>query len=204
MELITFGKKKEVAKEGGSTKQNQKIAQLVSDLNSGNENKMSAALKALQTNGDISILAPVSSLLMQDLSEKMQHEVLEFLSILNDSRAADVMIELIKDQNYGDVRRELLSTLWNSKLDYSYYLPEFVAIAVDGDFMEALECLTIIENLEGPFEERHILESQLHLKDYLEDTAPKDPQKAQIMSEIALIVKDFNESDDDDISYFNE
>lgn len=193
-----------MSKETGASKQKQKIAQLVGDLNSGNENKMSAALKALQTNGDISVLEPVSALLLKGLSDKMHQEVLEFLSTLNDSKAADVMIELIKNSKFSTVRRELLSTLWNSKLDYSYYLPEFVAIAVDGDFMEALECLTIIENLEGPFEERHILESQLHLKDYLEDSDPKDPQKSQIMSEIALIVKDFNESDDDDISYFNE
>lgn len=193
-----------MSKETGASKQKQKIAQLVGDLNSGNENIMSAALKALQTNGDISVLEPVSALLLQGLSDKMHQEVLEFLSTLNDSKAADVMIELIKNSKFSTVRRELLSTLWNSKLDYSYYLPEFVAIAVDGDFMEALECLTIIENLEGPFEERHILDSQLHLKDYLEDSDPKDPQKSQIMSEIALIVKDFNESDDDDISYFNE
>lgn len=193
-----------MSKESGVSKQKQKIAQLIADLRSGNETKMSTALKALQSNGDVSVLEPVSSLLMTDLSDKMHHEVLEFLSTLNDSGAIEVMMDLIKDPNFETVRRELLSTLWNSKLDYSYYLPEFVAIAVDGDFMEALECLTIIENLEGPFEERHILESQLHLKDYLEDTAPKDPQKSQIMSEIALIVKDFNESDDDDISYFNE
>jgi hypothetical protein len=57
--------------------------------------------------------------------------------------------------------------------------------------------------MEGPFEERHILESQLHLKDYLEDSAPKNPQKAQIMSEIALIVKDYTNFDEEDISLFN-
>lgn len=193
-----------MSKESGTSKQKQKIERLVGDLNSGNENKISAALKALQINGDISILESVSAMLMKDVSDKVRQEILEFLSTLNDSKAADVMIELVKDPRFRSVRRELLSTLWNSKLDYSYYLPEFVALAVEGDFMEALECLTIIENLEGPFEERHILESQLHLKDYLEDTDPKDPQKAQIMSEIALFVKDFNESDDDDISYFND
>jgi hypothetical protein len=81
-------------------------------------------------------------------------------------------------------------------------LPEFVEIAVDGDFMEALDCLTILENMEGPFEERQILEAQLHLKDYLEDTAPKEQQKAKIMSEITLWLKDLSDLDDDDISSF--
>jgi len=115
------------------------------------------------------------------------------------------MIEIVKDSNYLSIRQELLSTMWNNKLDYTYFLPEFVEIAVEGSFMEALECLTIIENLEGPFEERHILESQLHLKEYINDKSPKDPQKAQIMSEIALLIKDYDLMDEDDnIDFFNE
>lgn len=189
---------------GTNKQQKLKIKQLLEDLKTGNELKITAALKALQINGDASILSSLADLLMTDLSGKNKQETLEFLSSLNDSSGIDGMIELIKEPKYLPIRQELLSTIWNNKLDYSYYLPEFVEIAADGNFMEALECLTIIENLEGPFEERHILESQLHFKDYLEDTSPKDPQKSQIMSEIALILKDFDQMDDDGIDYFNE
>lgn len=189
---------------GTSKQQKLKIKQLLDDLTTGNEVKITAALSALQINGDSSVLSSLADLLLTDLSAKNRQETLEFLSTLNDSSTIDGMIELIREQKYLPIRQELLSTMWNNKLDYSYFLPEFVEIAVDGNFMEALECLTIIENLEGPFEERHILESQLHLKDYLEDTDPKDPQKAQIMSEIALILKDFDRMDEDDIDFFNE
>lgn len=55
-----------------------------------------------------------------------------------------------------------------------------------------MNILTIIENLEGPFEESDILEAQLHLKEYLELGA-KDDQKAILISEIALLIKNFNE-----------
>lgn len=187
-----------------SSKQKQKITQLIGDLQSGNENKISTSLKALQSNGDLSVLEPIAALLMTRLTEKNKQEVLEFLSTLNVSEAVDTMMGIVKNEDLLQIRQQVLSTLWNSKLDYSYYLPDFVEIAVDGDFMEALECLTIIENMEGPFEERHILEAKLHLKDYLEDDAPKDPQKAQILSEIALLLKDFDNFDEDDINFFNE
>jgi hypothetical protein len=60
--------------------------------------------------------------------------------------------------------------------------------------METLDCLTIIENLEGPFMEEDILEAQLHLKSYLEDTATKDDQKSHLLSEIAIAIKDINEN----------
>ena len=80
----------------------------------------------------------------------------------------------------------------NTKVDFSDYLDEFVQIAVEGNFMETLDCLTIIENLEGPFMEENILEAQLHLKSYLEQPGSKDEQKAQLLSEIALLLKDIN------------
>jgi hypothetical protein len=185
--------------------QKLKVRRLLEDLNSGNETKISSALKALQLNGDSSVLNPIADLLKTDISAKNRQEIVDFLSCLNDSSTIDSMIEIVKDSNYLSIRQELLSTMWNNKLDYTYFLPEFVEIAVEGSFMEALECLTIIENLEGPFEERHILESQLHLKEYINDKSPKDPQKAQIMSEIALLIKDYDLMDEDDnIDFFNE
>ncbi len=185
------------------TKNNQKIQKLINDLQSGDLKKIGQTLKLLKSEGSVDALRPLAELLMRSKDESIQQDVIAFLSDLNVSSAVDELMNLLKDENLLAIRQQLLTTIWNSKLDYSYYLPEFVEIAVDGDFMEAIECLTIIENMEGPFEERHILESQLHLKDYLEDSAPKNPQKAQIMSEIALIVKDYTNFDEEDISLFN-
>lgn len=185
--------------------QKVKVKQLIDELTSGNQAKISASIKALQANGDITILEPMVGILLTDISAKTKGEVLEFLSSLKDTSAVDEIMRILKDSNYEKVRQLLLSTMWNSPLNYSYYLPEFVEIAVEGDFMEALECLTIIENLEGPFEERHVLESQLHLQEYAKDTEPKEPKKAQIISEIAILIKDFDKMDEDDnIDFFNE
>ena len=174
-----------------------KIKQLLADLNSGNASKISGALKSLKVNGDISIIRPLIDLLKTDLSHQTETEILTFLGDVNVSKATSEIISILKDYQYVDQRQQVLSTIWNSKLDYSEFIAEFVEIACEGNFMEALECLTILENLEGPFEEHHILESQLHLKDYLEDTNPKDPQKLQIMGEIALLIKAFDLDTDD-------
>jgi hypothetical protein len=121
---------------------------------------------------------------------------------MKDSSAIDEMMRLLSEARFIGIRQVLLTTIWNSPLDYSYYLPDFVDIAVEGNFMEALDCLTIIENMEGPFEERHVLESQLFLRDYIESKEPKDPQKQYIMSEIAIFIKDLNDRDDDGIASF--
>lgn len=174
-----------------------KIQQLIADLNSGNASKISSALKSLQVNGDISVIRPIIELLKANLSHELETEILDFLGDVKVSKASTEFIAVLRDENFLAQRQQVLSTIWNSKINYSEYIAEFVEIACDGNFMEALECLTIIENLDGPFEENHILECQLHLRDYLEDSAPKDPQKAQIMSEIAVLIKGFDLDIDD-------
>jgi hypothetical protein len=66
--------------------------------------------------------------------------------------------------------------------------------------MEALECLTILENLEGPFEEHHLLEAQLHLREYAQsDRAHEEDRKTNIISEIAMFIQEQNDGIDADL-----
>jgi hypothetical protein len=87
----------------------------------------------------------------------------------------------------------LVASCWQNKLDFTPFLPDFVALATEGDFFEAFECLTVIENMEGPFEETQILESQLYLKEFLQSDKGKNDQKDQIISEIAILLKYFDQ-----------
>ena len=182
--------------------QSKKIATLIADLKSGNAKKISTALKTLEASGNVQILEPLAEVLKDGVLEDSHKEIVEFLSSMKDSTAIDEMMRLLNEARFIGIRQVLLTTIWNSPLDYSYYLPDFVDIAVEGNFLEALDCLTIIENMEGPFEERHVLESQLFLRDYIESKEPKDPQKQHIMSEIAIFIKDLIDRDDDGIASF--
>ena len=172
--------------------QKLKISQFLKDIESGNDAKVNSGLKGLEANGDPSVLPALVNLLKTDLSEKTKEEILEFFRGLKDSNSIPVMIGILNNDDFIEQRQSVLSTIWNTKLDYAAYIADFVGIATEGNFMEALECLTILENLDGPFEERHILESQLFLKEYLEDESPKDPQKAKLISEIALLLQDWD------------
>ena len=189
--------------ENKLTRKDQKINSLLNELSSSEGQKFSKHLQLLKNEGNIYILKPLAHLLLTKGS-KEQQEIMTLLADLNESVAVDEIIDILKDLTFVSIRQLILTAVWNSKLNYSYYLPEFVEIAVDGNFLEALDCLTIIENMEGPFEERHFLEAQLHLKDYLEDPAPKDAEKSKIMSDIALILKDLSSFDEEDIISYME
>ena len=175
-----------------------KIAEAISDLNSGNSTKALAALKILEDIGDKSIL-PSLVQAMKNNDEAVVKSIIELISNVQDQDSTEDLVEIIRNEKDAVVRQKLLTSIWNSKLDFSSFLAEFVSLATEGDFFQALECLTIIENLSGPFEEHQLLESQLYLKDYLEDSEDKEERKNQIISEIALFIKDQNDGIDADL-----
>jgi len=175
-------------------KSTQKIKKLLEDIQSTDEKKISKAVKSLESHGNTTVIKPLANRLLSPISEKNKTEILELFSSLKDSSACVEVMEIIEDEKFRSIRQWMLSTIWNTKVDFSGYIDEFVLIATQGDFMEAMDCLTIIENLEGPFMEEDLLECELHLKNYVESNPEKDEQKEYILSEIAIKLKDINAS----------
>ena len=171
-----------------------KIAKLLKDVESGVPEKVKTALDALQVSGKDLIVEPLIRAIKLQTDEESIAEIVEFLCSLKSTSASKEVMSCLKNPELADLRIQILSTIWNSPLDYSEYLAEFVTLAVKGDFLVTLECLTILENLNGPFEEADILESQLLLKSYYEGS--REEQKDPLMDEIALLVKDFDRRQD--------
>lgn len=182
-----------------SSKQQQlKVAGLIKELESNQVPKMTAALQELEKIGNESILPFVSRLLIHS-NESVRKLSQNLMAGLQQQELVPFIMDLVIKENNQEIRKAILSSIWNSKLDYSQHLADFVSLATEGDFMQAVECLTVIENLEGPFEENQLLEAQLYLKEFLEGEKGKDSQKDAIISEIALFIKDQNEGIDADL-----
>ena len=175
-----------------------KIAETIVDLKSDSQAKMLGALKILETIGDKTVLPDLIDVLRKK-EVIVSKAILELIANIQDQEITEDLVEAIRNEKEANIRQQLLTTIWNSKLDFSAYLAEFVSLATEGDFLQALECLTILENLSGPFEEHQLLEAQLYLKDYAEDLEEKEDRKHQIISEIALFIKDQNEGIDADL-----
>jgi hypothetical protein len=190
----------EKAKKSTGTKK-AKIESLLLDVKSSNIAIVKTAFEGLKIVGEPSILHPI----ILELNTKSHSEknalILEFLACLKDRKARSVMMDLIQQTELKEYQQLLLSTIWNSPLDYTDYLEVFVDLALKGDFIITLECLTIIENLDGPFSEKSVMESQVLLGAYAESNPDKNSQKGMLISEIALLIKDFQRIVDADDEY---
>lgn len=174
--------------------QKLKIKELLTQLRSGEEKKISKALQSLQVHGEAKVIEPILDVWIDGVSEKNEKEIIEFLSSLKDSYSTEPIMEAINSDKYKALRQPLLNSIWNTKVDFSEYLADFVKIATQGDFMDTLECLTIIENLEGPFLEEDLLEAQVSLSEYAENRKSTDDTKAKLISELAILLKDLEQN----------
>ena len=176
-----------------------KLSQLILELKSDSQAKVIAAINEISNSGEPEVIPELILVLKHNNDSSVQKLIKELLADINRSDAVEVFInELKKEAKAADLKK-LLEILWNSKLDFSAYLADIVEIGIEGDYLIALDCLTIIENMVGPFSESQLLESQLHLKEFAEQAQNSEERKNQIISEIAIFVKDQNEGIDADL-----
>lgn len=160
-------------------------------LLSDDEKIFDSMIKFLEKNGKVEYLTKIIGLLNK-LSDTRKSKIFSFLSKLKQKDAAPIMMGIVKDENNKAFQDLILNSFWNSSIDYSAFFSDFVDISCKGRYITALECLTILENLKGPFNEGQILDAQLHLKNYLE-LGNKQDDKAPLISEIAVFIKHIND-----------
>lgn len=164
--------------------------QLLNNLDPKNHIKLKTTLDALAISGTKEILPALVKLMdVNEIDATENKLIVEFLSSIKDDSAIEELIVMIQDEAFKPFQSLLLSAMWNSTLDFSWYIDVIVKTSVKGSLVDALDCLTIIENMEGPFIESKVLESKLILIDYLENNKEIDPQKQTFLQSIALKLK---------------
>ena len=166
---------------------NQTILQ---DLKSGNDSKVKNAFKKLSNKGNASIVQPLIDLYSSlEEGNSIRNEIKTVFSQLKTTK---VLPELIKNLAHQDnrVKELVLFSIWSSNLDAVDYIPAVIECSCKGDFMVALEALTLIENLEGPFNEQDLLESMIIINEYL--LKEKD-DKIELIQSILDTIKVFEE-----------
>lgn len=180
-----------------SNKQKQdKIKLLLVDLNSGDQAKIAKAIPALELNGDASVILPLLEIWNKGLNTANEKAVIELLSGLKDTSTVEPLMEAFRSAQFTKLKRQLVVIFWNSKLDFSTYLADFVLFALEGDFLDVLEVVTLIEQFESAIPEHAVMESQLLLKEYYNGTENRERQKDELLAVVAEFVRQFEQEAD--------
>ncbi len=184
--------------------QQQKLNQLYQDLASGTDAKVSAAIKAFHVHGNAGTITVLLNAWVNDELVGHENELFELLIGIKDTSTIEPFMDAFRDAKFQKIQRALVNVFWNSKLDFSPYLADFVLYAIEGDFMDCLEALTLIEQFDETISESAILETQILLKEYFGSETDKTSQKYLLMQDILLRVKDIEDQEDMDDFLFDD
>lgn len=171
----------------------------IADISSGDQLKIEKGLKVISLKGHTGLIKNLVDLLLKSKDQDLQKNIGLLFANIQDEGSIPVIMSFLNDETYKEVHSDIINSIWNSKLDYSGYIADMVFLAIEGDFMKSVECLTVIENMQGPFEEHDLLEAQLYLKEYHSNRINESDQKNEIISDIATFIKDQNEGVDADL-----
>ncbi len=150
-----------------STKTSKKTEEIKNNLFSSDEKKVLQALEKVKKKGDYTFIEPLLMLAIDNESSEIKRQANEILSSLKISEAENELFRLMKDEKFEEYRPILLSFLWNSGFFPTDRLLTLTNFLLTGDFLTALEALTVIENMESPFDEVQLTESLALTKTHL-------------------------------------
>jgi len=127
-------------------KSEKKLKELESKLNSGNETVISGAILQLRDepsfHGAIHLLTNHFNTTKSLIIKNIIHNF--FIDLKEPEARKDVIIEL-KSSYSQKTKCMLVSSCWQSGLDYSEFFSEFANIFIEGDYETSLECFTVLE-----------------------------------------------------------
>ena len=109
--------------------------------------KITEAIKVLREEAPVrGVISLLVSFYDRTDNDSVKRLIRDFLNDLKDQGACEeVMDEIAKDIK-TDTRRMIISSCWQSGLDYSGFSKRFAGIFVSSDYMTAIECFTVIES----------------------------------------------------------
>jgi hypothetical protein len=116
-------------------------------LRSKNDKQIIAKLRELKEIGNVNIFPFILELLESSNSADIIEEVLGIIRDLRDQRCVPVIVEYIEKNKTGVHLGGVISSCWQSRLDFHAYLNSFATPFIYGDYQTALEAFTVIEEM---------------------------------------------------------
>lgn len=102
-------------------------------------------------------------------------------SFMNDIKDKSLRLEIIqelrKNHNHRTVSM-LVSSCWQSGMDYSDYVFDFAQVFMNNDYGTAIECLTVIEEAIPSMKEKE----KKRIAEYIKEKAPEQSDARKALS----------------------
>jgi 3-methyladenine DNA glycosylase AlkC len=132
-------------------------------------------------------LPEVIHLLNETKNTEIRRELSFFLSDIKDPEGIPHIIDALRDEQYKPVWNIIISSCWQSSLNYSKALDTFIGIFLKEDYLTSLEAFSVIEQSIPYLEEQKLGQYRKQLVTGLNKV---DKDKAPLVREMIKIMED--------------
>jgi hypothetical protein len=131
--------------DNGKMKLTKEEKLMVSKLQSGKLSLIMEVLREVKENGSVRLIPYLFEIVASDRFAPVEDDIIRLMSDIKERDAAPYIIESIKKFNFGDKTAGILAICWQSRLDFSAYLPVFTDFFFRNDYQTSIEAFTAIE-----------------------------------------------------------
>jgi hypothetical protein len=171
-----------------ATAKNKKVEALVSQLHSTKSAEVIGALKKIPEQGNATLIKPLlrTYLAWPDESE-ISSRIEKILGELKTQEAVPELISALETEEFDSLRALIISTFWHAGIYPSDELDVLITHAIRGDYMVALEVVTVVENsdvfTDPDLVQQHILDIDEFLDEY------PDAGHATVLDQLKTVLK---------------
>ncbi|MCW3085497.1 MAG: hypothetical protein JWP12_2863 [Bacteroidetes bacterium] len=132
-------------------------------------------------------ISTLISLLVDPANKEVKEET---LITLKKEKGTELLLMAIASPKSENNKHILVAACWESEMNFSKYLPFFVLLALQDDYLISLEAITVIENMEGPFEEAHIADA---IKKIKEKQKSINSERVVLLNDLIVTLENFSD-----------
>lgn len=118
---------------------------MVSKLQSGKLSLIVEVLREVKVNGSVRIIPYFFEIVASGKFAPVEDEIIRLMSDIKKKDAVPYIIESIKKYNFKEKTANIVAICWQSRLDFSAYLPVFAEFFFQNDYQTSIEAFTVIE-----------------------------------------------------------
>ncbi|NND93994.1 MAG: hypothetical protein HKN45_03960 [Flavobacteriales bacterium] len=172
-----------------AAKKSKTLKQAILDLFDKDDSKVMKSLKTITKSGTADEIPALMDVYVKAEEGPIKDELTKMLSSMKLEGGDIALVSLLREERFRDHHTFILTSIWNSGYQPIEHLDIIVNVGLQGDYMTTFEVLTIIENLEPPFDMDVIAVAALNVDDYLEDNQPDE--RTPIIEQIKQLLEHY-------------
>lgn len=160
----------------------------ISQLRSGNSKTILDTLKRIRTKAKLSLIPEVFNLMLITEEDDILHACSGLLNDIKSKEVQPYIIEALKNPKFDKINGLLLSSCWQSGLDYHEHIELFTEIFISADYISAIEAFTVIEESVPQCSKQMVAKIVSKLKN---NDMVLTPEKEALQNTLIEVVEDF-------------